>query len=405
MKPVAVMSSMLPPNSARPEDTHIRVVLKEKRESLNREIAEFKALKDEEYRRFELSIQATGGRIKEPETKYTEGENHDPLQVEPEKGSLGSGMGSRRRSDEKFPAGSMQERLRTENEAEIKRTRKNDENLVQHGTIPPTPETLSHEREIEFQGLFTPTYLPLLDNARQSTGSNAGNSQSPPLNSLADLASRRRERSVTLSSSATLPATTYNPLHSPPVSSKLSNSAPRPRLLEKRRSSSRSDISITSLRSSLRQPKTLRSPKHVLFAIDNTVLSPSTSPAIYITVQHPPIPFSGLTDMPKSAMKPTDVPAQVDGIMLSNGDTGSILAPTVKAKMNPSSSLTRSYHELLEPIVSTPDNDSEVFEDIRQDDVLFSFDGDIDLWDDNSTGDEKASIEKYHIQLQCSYWI
>ena len=385
------MTSEIPPKSVQPEDTHILEVLKEKRELLDREVAEFKALKDEEYRHFELSIQAVG-RISEPETQHTEADTHDSLHVQPDGDPQSSGMGSRRRSDEKFPAGSMQERLRTENEAEIKRTRKNDEMLVQNGTIPPTPETLSHEREIEFQGLFTPTYMPFLDNARQSNGNNGSKSQSPPLLSLADLTSGRRELSVTLSSSATLPTTTYNPLHSPTIPSKLSNSAPRPRLLEQRRSSSRSDISITSLRSSLRQPKTPRSPKHVLFAIDDTVLSPSTSPAVYRTVQHPPIPFSGLMDMPKSAMKSSDVSAQMDGTMQSNGDAGPALAPAKNANVGPSSSIIKSYSQLLEPTTLNSEKDLEDFEDIGQDDVLFSIDEDVDLRDDSSTGDEHVSI-------------
>ncbi|MCJ1431942.1 hypothetical protein MMC27_001298 [Xylographa pallens] len=386
------MSSTLSPKSVQPEDTQVLDVLKEKRELLNREVAAFKALKDEEYRRFELSVQ-TVSPINEPVTKHTQDDNHDPLPAPSDESFHGSGMGSRRRSDEKFPAGSMQERLRTENEAEIKRTISNDEMLAQNGTTPPVPETLSHEREIEFQGLFTPTYMPLLDNARQSNGNSGGKPQSPPLHSLTDLASGRRELSVTLSSSATLPATTYNPLHSPTISSQLSNSAPRPRLLEQRRSSSRSDISITSLRSSLRQPKTPRSPKHVLFAIDNTVLSPSTSPVVYRTVQHPPIPFSGLMDMPKSAIKPSGISAQVDGIMQSNRETGPVLDTAVQANKGLSSSLIKSYHQLLEPTVSTPDKDLEDFESIGQDDVLFSFDEDVDLRADSSTGDERVSIK------------
>ncbi|MCJ1377718.1 hypothetical protein MMC17_000814 [Xylographa soralifera] len=395
MESVAAMDSELLPKSVTLEETPALEVLKEKRELLNREVAEFKALKDEEYRRFELSVQAVG-RINEPEVQSVDGNGHHLPQPHQDEASQSSRMGSRRRSDEKFPAGSMQERLRAENEAEIKRTGTNDEMLVPViGTIPVAPEMLSHEREIEFQGLFTPTYMPLLDNARQSNGKNAGRPKSPPLHSLADLASGRRELSVTLSSSATLPATTYNPFHSPTIPSKLSNSAPRPRLLEQRRSSSRSDISITSLRSSLRQPKSPRSPKHVLFAIDNTVLSPSTSPAVYRTVQHPPIPFSGLVDMPKSAMKPSDgATAQMNGTMQSNGDAGPVLDPATKANIGPSSSLTRSYQQLLEPTVSTPEKDSEDFEDIGQDDVLFSFDEDVDLRDDVSTGDEKDNLSE-----------
>ena len=45
-----------------------------------------------------------------------------------------------------------------------------------------------------------------------------------------------------------------------------------------RRSSSRSDVSIDGLRSSLKDPSQPKSPKRVQFSIDNTVVSPSTSP-------------------------------------------------------------------------------------------------------------------------------
>ncbi|MCJ1390089.1 hypothetical protein MMC18_002947 [Xylographa bjoerkii] len=388
MKSELVMNSKVLPMGLLPEEPHVLEALREKRKLLNREVAEFKALKDEEYQRFELSIQAVG-RIHGSEQTTTEDDTPNPPQSHEMEDLQRSGMGSRRRSDEKFPAGSMQERLRTENEAEIKRVDNNDEGPGQNGTLPLTSETLSHEREIEFQGLFTPTYLPLLDNARQSNGKKSGMPPSPPLNSLAVLTSGRRELLTTLSSSATLPATTYNPLHSPPTPSKLSNSAPRPRLLEQRRSSSKSDISITSLRSSLRQPKSPRSPKHVLFSIDNTVLSPSTSPVVHRAVQHPPIPFSGLMDMPKSATKSADVPVQVNGTVQSNGDIAPISDPGIKSNMSSSSSMIRSYHQLLEPTVLTPKEDLEDFEDVGQDDVLFSFDEDVDLRNDNLTGDDK----------------
>ena len=123
--------------------------------------------------------------------------------------------------------------------------------------------TLPQNRRPDRQAIRTPSYLPLLDAAPRSprTATNQ-----PPASIDAQL-----------SSSATLPTTTFSPLGSPQQRPLISTSAPRPDALHIRRSSSRSDI---SLRSSMRGPKSPKSPKHVLFSIDNVVMSPSTSPEI-----------------------------------------------------------------------------------------------------------------------------
>ena len=80
-----------------------------------------------------------------------------------------------------------------------------------------------------------------------------------------------------LSSSA---ETTHPPMASPPLqpARPLSSSVPPEKPLHHRSDSSRSDNSVASLRSSLRDPKQPRSPKRVLFSIDDTLVSPSTSP-------------------------------------------------------------------------------------------------------------------------------
>ncbi|KAL8749710.1 MAG: hypothetical protein Q9184_006700, partial [Pyrenodesmia sp. 2 TL-2023] len=162
-----------------------------------------------------------------------------------------------------------------------------------------------HEREVEFQGLFTPTYLPLLSgrhrdvvNGPVSEGSvkddtvkkpttaltqdaveSTNHSTKPPRSNVADSRRKVMQSSATTKPSATAPMSGSAPLTMADPHH-LSSSDPRKISMSERRSSSRSDTSVSSLRSSLRDPKQPRSPKRVLFSIDDVVVSPTTSPAI-----------------------------------------------------------------------------------------------------------------------------
>lgn len=151
----------------------------------------------------------------------------------------------------------------------------------------PEREALSfshrHERESELQGLFTPNFLPLLGgqekgaSLRNHQGSRYSESEQPVPTKDEKTFESNQHSTASLSSSATFPSDHMRSPSSPPSSRPFSASVPK-QPYRHRRSSSRSDISITSLRSSLRDPKQPRSPKRVLFSLDNGVVSPSTSP-------------------------------------------------------------------------------------------------------------------------------
>ncbi|KAL9044210.1 MAG: hypothetical protein Q9214_002638, partial [Letrouitia sp. 1 TL-2023] len=133
-----------------------------------------------------------------------------------------------------------------------------------------------HERELEFQGLFTPSYLPLLSSKHQFSEDNPLE-KSTASSQLTEPHQTDHRSSPAPAPSDPAPQTVNSPL-TPTNTPLLSSSDPRTEAMSHRRSSSRSDASISSLRSSLRDPKQTRSPKRVLFSIDNIVVSPSTSP-------------------------------------------------------------------------------------------------------------------------------
>ncbi|MCJ1476653.1 hypothetical protein MMC13_005321 [Lambiella insularis] len=377
---------------ASPPDDHILEALRERRKSIDRDIAEYKALKDTEYRQFEEQLRATtqtkpsmGSTVSEQSSNGTRSTGKLDLQR--------IDMGDRPKPALRPPPGSMQERLRSEKGAILSMTEGDSVSGEQSGIKTTVLETPFHEREIEFQGLFTLRYLPLLENGRQHRRNSGDRPSSPPPSALTDRSDSREDRSAVLSSSATLPALTYHPSRSPTQPSKLSNSVPGPMLSDKRRSSSRSDISVTSLRSSLRQAKSPRSPKHVLFAIDNRVLSPGTSPVAPRTTKTPPIPFSGLKDMPTSAVEEkSEAPGQINDPARDYYNPKIVPEPiTQSIAVSPSSISSRSYRELVEPTVSASKDDLEDFQDIGQDDVLFSFDDDGNTKDDEPVFKEKET--------------
>ncbi|MCJ1465305.1 hypothetical protein MMC07_003922 [Pseudocyphellaria aurata] len=143
------------------------------------------------------------------------------------------------------------------------------EGFEEFSRAPSSPS--SHDREAEAQGLF---YIPLLDSPRDSTS--------------------------TLSSSADLPTSIIGSSSSRPNAHGFSVSLPKEGSLALlRSSSSRSDTSIASLRSSLRDPKLPRSPKRVLFSIDNVVVAPSTSPIALRSSSAPQAQMKRVDNIPK----------------------------------------------------------------------------------------------------------
>jgi len=152
---------------------------------------------------------------------------------------------------------------------------------------PPIPASASHDREKEYEGVFTPRFLPLIDTATRSSRSNSdelleASSLHPKPSSMARAMQTNPTLRHQLSSSAEYH---HNPgMTSPPTqpARPLSSSVPAEHDgAGHHRSSSASRASEASLRrSSLRNRNASepRSPKKVLFNIDNKVVSPSTSP-------------------------------------------------------------------------------------------------------------------------------
>ena len=261
--------------------------LRQKREQLEREIAEFTSRKEKEYRSFErqfLPRISHGADAIVPDNDDDDSnppwmnghtQQQDPL----------SGPASPRYD---YPLGSA---LNGANEGITRNGQRESDNYSGTTTfsrnapgVPASSFSQLHERELEFQGLFTPAYLPLLVGRRGDTESR--NHESRQREKTSFEAESQRQGSTNdyhstkhYSSSATFPSDRIGSSASPQPAPIFSASVPR-QPCHHRRSLSRSDISISSLRSSLRDPNQPRSPKRVLFSLDNEVVSPSTSPIV-----------------------------------------------------------------------------------------------------------------------------
>lgn len=144
----------------------------------------------------------------------------------------------------------------------------------------------THERELEFQGLFTPSYLPLLDSTGRDIVSITPNIEpqllSPQNESHVNTSPDNVKRAATQS---TIPAHSTSKHPTKPLRLSLPTNA---RSLDSTTNPPRLSSSIparptslcTSLHSNLRSPtsKKPRSPKRVHFQIDNVVVPPSSTP-------------------------------------------------------------------------------------------------------------------------------
>lgn len=428
--------------------SELEQALAKKRATLEEEVARFKTQKEEEFKAYERELRETHERHRSQSKAKSDAVEKGvpgPLNSHPhglsDHRSLINGSktkdpvqaGSKGKSN--LRAGGIDTGYAKGNESEKSSVRSQQPKLA---VTPP-----ASGRDVELKELFKDGYLPLLDGPRQYYSRDSKTSSSPPnknTNSINNRSAESRNHTSQLSSSATLPATTYEPLRSSPQNGPFSASVPRPTPLQDRRSSSRgSDVSITSLRSSLKQAKTPRSPKHVLFSIDNIVLSPSTSPIAQRKGANPPIPFSRLTDMPAMSEQAVDDDLSDDALIIGVGkvqhrETVEPLAPPLPAVKSalprrpstpiitsprspfrtllpmPQSAPTtvdlepvpaRSYKNLVEPIRSTdpilyPGFKIGVdgFEDLgRNDDDLFSFDEDMRLQDDGNVFDDEGGSD------------
>ena len=243
---------------------------------------------------------------------------------------------------------------------------------------PQLPQALSfsrrHERELEFKGLFTPTYLPLLNAPRRNSSPRV--EEAGQVSEDKTAATETEQSTANFSSSSTFPNSHISSSPSPPHTRPFSASVPR-QPSHRRRTSSRSDISI-SLRSSLRDPNQTRSPKRVLFSLDNDVVSPSTSPIVQRSkpdgeahlVQRVSQPFGNFG------------PAAVGNFGDNSPDTVQSNTAPVVTSSTKGGTIGSDIHipsstRLLEIHDTSPTTGGDDFERIDADDELFTFDEDM----------------------------
>ena len=405
------------PNSTPRNGIPIVEALDRKRKVLESEISHFKALKEEEFRDYERELQLAH---KQDEGQSILNTSHTDEITAPDSGVHTGGVGLIQNAINGNKGGPMSDTYAKHHHDQSNVNsvglsgKTGGERLGIENHQPESRSlTSSFDRTPNFRGLFTSNYLPLLDTPPRYPRQHGGSSLLLSSPQDPNLASHARTTETQLSSSATLPATSFSSLHSPPQNSSFSASIPRPTVLQGRRPSSRSDMSITSLRSSLRQPKSPKSPKHVLFSIDNLVLSPSTSPVLRRKGGVPPRPFSGPVDMPKGPKQTTVVDDTVDNALEADQATSGISQQIkdIRSSSNPfnpgftSSQITNqaspvalpsstlSYHQVVKPIDLTYKIGGYNFEQVeRDDDALFSFDEDVNLVDLGDAENEKVSL-------------
>ena len=284
-------------------------VLSNKRRILDEEVAYFKTLKDNEFRAFESAMRMVSDDMSADfGERYVDHMNLRYKIKKPKKKVL-SPNSAQRELDERLLSslhvgilGPNEEAALARREARLNLEKENAKRKE---------EKERQEREKELRGIFTPSYLPLLGTGKERQGKenrgptslmerrlmgNNGNGK-VRLNDRddasfskeeeereqmkKDIAAARRTATPILSSSAEcqLPALTSPPAQPPRP---LSSSVPpeHQHSPNQRRSLSRSDVSMDGRRSSLKNPSQPKSPKRVQFSIDNTVVSPSTSPLI-----------------------------------------------------------------------------------------------------------------------------
>lgn len=387
-------------------------LLDRKRKQLDEEMADFKATKETEYRLYEQHLRS--------EHKSVTGEQH----ISGGASSEASRQDNSQQPVNNNPQWSVAELDKTDKESGVEDIgektsgTKNGEDrrparidlvdgpaqVVEDGptaTGRPFASTPPRDREKEFRGLFTPSYLPLLD------GPNNGHAQMEAVKPISPSISRSNS-TPSLSSSATLATITITPLLPSASPQRLSASVPRQKPPHRRSSSTRSDSSLTNLRSSLRDPRQPRSPKRVLFSIDNTLVSPNSSPVARRTVP--------LLLPPPSGIAGPQEPAQEEEYNTFDRDNSAVqeIENAIDESVHPSFAIQQAVNtmintsspsrglELVEPIMTSPTVGGDDFEDIdNDDDPLFAFDEEVDM--QHSEDDESDQV--YHSYLPWSLMV
>lgn len=378
------------------EEHQMTEVLDRKRRQIDQEIAEFKAEKEHEYRVFERQF---GGKCKENGVQDALQSQHKRGRSKQKNAAAESGLMQKeeanyvqRESDDRKTCqkgpGSEAEDLKT--------TFRSNSSPGGSPTSPDRPTQVLHERETEFQGLFTPSYLPLVGDAPADEENRCkGLLQPPPFDS-GHLSAARHNGSAMFSSSA---ETVHPPMTSPPLlpARPLSSSVPPEKPSHHRSDSSRSDSSIASLRSSLRDPRQPRSPKRVLFSIDDTLVSPSTSP----------IAQRSKSAMPTEPADPVDAISGFEKLKVMRNHNGNDLAFTrlpsndvglssLSAPANGSVASSSMFGRAAESNISKPSPSAGGVDDFeyRESDDLFTFDEEMG-WAGNKNHHETDPEDEY----------
>ena len=378
--------------------------LDKKRRELDKEIAAFKAQKDEEYTLFEKNLKAyylnigelpaddeeqkikaeysakpteTKATIQTPLSQQKEKEEH---QQKKKNGTVGAPSQSfQGLHGVASPSRSASRRADSPGPSEsVKRKRQ------------------PHEHERELCGVFTPNYLPLLD-SRPQEGHRRSSSE------LLEAANLERKESSTPKRSTAGILSSSAEYHNQPMSSPpppparpLSASVPQGESLGHRRSSSNPGDTMGNRRSSLRNPKEPRSPKRVLFSINDTVVSPSTSP---VAQRSNPNTSSKTFRIDGGSRKndsfeivkgkqdkasPVDRSATATASLLGTSFSGPSGAWT--SGISPFRWAYESENKKTSPLVGGDD-----FEHVDRDDDLFAFDEDLDAVNSRKVKEDRQS--------------
>ena len=366
--------------------------LDKKRRELDKEIAAFKARKDDEYRLFEKNLKAYYRNIGElpaeeeeskikaesfPKPTETKPAVQTPMPQQKERGEH-----TQEKKNETIGASSqsiqgLYEAVSTRHSASGRGGSPGPSESAKRKRQP-------HEHERELYGLFTPNYLPLLD-SRSREGDRRSSSELLEAANLEKKESSTPKRSTAaiLSSSAEY----HNqPMSSPPPppARPLSASVPQDESLGHRRSSSNSGDPMGNRRSSLRNPKEPRSPKRVLFSIDDTVVSPSTSP---VAQRSSSVTTNQAMRLQGSFQKNDSfetIKGKQDKVLPGDKSATATASVLGTAFSGPSSGWSSSISPLRWAYESENRNKSspfvggDDFEHVDRDDDLFDFDEDLD---------------------------
>ncbi|KAL9127199.1 MAG: hypothetical protein Q9217_003872 [Psora testacea] len=252
--------------------TKISGPLQAKRRQLEKEIEDFKSQKEHEYKEYERKLREEGlvsDREGHPRSEEddratsTRIREQSPAQRHRETNNKDRNGSSAKRESKSFP------------------TARQELSDVFGGFPGPPYRSQRYGKRREWEGVFTPEYLPLIDGQSNGHVQYSQEDASPSTPSKGATGPPASNLSLTATVSRSSLYTPLLTLSSPHA--QLSSSAPPhedSQDTHHRSDSSASNISVASLRSSMKGPNQLRSPKRVLFSLGDNVVSPSTSPVM-----------------------------------------------------------------------------------------------------------------------------